>query len=124
MKITGFEPIIDTNNAENIISLFNALGFEKIHSPVTELETGKVTNTIMKDQNGFRVDVTASSLDLEADKTFIRMNVDNFEEAYKILTDYGFKNTRGDNTLDLSHASAATMVAPTGLIIVIVKHIK
>ena len=55
---------------------------------------------------------------------YIRMNVDDFEEAYAILTTHGLTNTRGDGTLDTKSAKEATMVSPSGFRIALVKHIK
>lgn len=52
------------------------------------------------------------------------MNVDNFDEAYNILIKHGFKNTRGDNTIDSKSSKAATMVSPSGYSISLVQHIK
>ena len=52
------------------------------------------------------------------------MNVDDFDEAYGILTAHGFTNTRGDGTVDTKSSKAATMVSPSGFRIVLVKHIK
>ena len=42
----------------------------------------------MKDVNGFHVDVAQA--DVPRDMTIIRMNVDNFDEAYEYLTAKGF----------------------------------
>ena len=56
--------------------------------------------------------------------TYIRMNVDNFAEAYDILTAHGFKNTRGDGTIDTKSSKAATMVSPSGFTISLIEHIK
>ena len=39
-------------------------------------------NPVMKDLNGFYVDVSQPDVPLERDAATIRMNVDNFEEAY------------------------------------------
>ena len=52
----------------------------------------------------------------------IRMNVDDFDEAYNILISHGFENTRGDGTVETKSAKAATMVSPTGFIISLIKH--
>lgn len=43
----------------------------------------------MKDANGFHIDV-AGIPDLHRDLTLIRMNVDDFEEAYAYLLSKGF----------------------------------
>lgn len=124
MKITTFDPIIVTNKAEDVVKLFADLGFEKTHAPVTTVETGDVHSTRMKHENGYHVDVAQALSDLPRDMTYIRMNVDDFEEAYNILVKHGFKNTRGDGTVDTKSAKAATMVSPSGFTIALVKHIK
>ena len=123
MKITTFDPLIVSPKAADAIKVFEALGFEKTHAPVTETETGENHTVRMKDANGFHVDV--SQVDsFQQDVTYIRMNVDDFEEAYSILTAHGFTNTRGDGTLDTKSAKEATMVSPSGFRIALVKHIK
>ena len=40
MKITSFNPLIATKDAEPIISLFEALGFEKRHAPSNTAASG------------------------------------------------------------------------------------
>ena len=45
------------------------------------------------------------------------MNVDNFEEAYNILIEHGFKNNRGDGTIDSKSSKSATMISPSGFTI-------
>ena len=77
----------------------------------------------MKNDDGFHVDV-ADLKQLERDITYIRMNVDNFDEAYGILVANGFKNTRGDDTLNSKSSKEATMVSPSGFTIALVEHIK
>ena len=124
MKITTFDPIIVSKSAEDVIKVFEDLGFEKSHSPVTTTELGDVQGYRMKNADGFHVDVSNTLQDLERDYTLIRMNVDNFEEAYDILIKHGFTNTRGDKTLDTKSATAAVMVSPSGFRIALVQHIK
>lgn len=123
MKITTFDPMIISSKAGDIIELFGELGFKKTHAPVTSVEAGDFPSYRMKDENGFHVDV-ADAKQVERDMTFIRMNVDDFEEAYNILTAHGFKNTKGDRIIDTKSAKAATLASPSGFIIVLVKHIK
>lgn len=124
MKITTFDPIIVTSKADSVISVFESLGFEKTHAPLTLTEHGEVQTVRMKHPEGYHVDVASSARDIAQDETIIRMNVDNFEEAYDILIKHGFENTRGDKTLDTKSATAATMVSPSGFRIALVKHIK
>ena len=123
MKITSFNPMILSKDADNAIKLFEELGFEKRHVPVTETETGDVTCTRMKDATGFYVDI-ADLPDIPQDMTYIRMNVDDYDKAYEILTAHGFKNTRGDGAIETGSAKAATMVSPSGVTISLIKHIK
>lgn len=124
MKITTFDPIIISPKAEEIISVFEALGFEKGHVPVTATTIGDVTSTRMKHENGYHVDI-ADVKSIPQDKTYIRINVDNFDEAYDILLKHGFKNRHGDNeTIDSKSSKAATMASPSGFVIALVQHIK
>lgn len=123
MKITTFDPIILSPKADDVIKVFEALGFEKTHAPVTATETQDIPSVRMKNVDGFHVDV-ADLKEMPRDNTMIRMNVDNFEEAYKILTEHGFTNTRGDSTLETKSATVATMVSPSGFMIALVKHNK
>lgn len=124
MKITTFDPIIVTKSAEDVVKVFEDLGFEKSHAPVTTTEVGDVQSYRMKNADGFHVDVSNVLQDTERDYILIRMNVDNFEEAYDILIKHGFTNTRGDKTLDTKSSTTATMVSPSGFRIALVQHIK
>ena len=124
MKITTFDPVIVTPDPESAIQLFEALGFEKTHAPTNDIGGVKVTSYRMKHPNGYHVDVVSSSGEAEKDHMLIRMNVDDFEEAYGILTAHGYKNIHGSETVDVKSAKAATMEAPSGFRIAIVKHIK
>lgn len=123
MKITTFDPMIVTPHQEDVIKVFEALGFTKTHSPTTTVEIGDVNLTRMKNESGFHVDVA----DVKAtpqDITMIRLNVDNFDEAYELLKSHGFTNTRGDGDVTTSTAKAATMVAPSGFRISLIEHFK
>ena len=124
MKITSFDPVIVSNHADSIISLFQALGFENTHAPTTDIEDLRVTSHRMKHPDGYHVDVVSSSAELPKDRTVIRMNVDDFEEAYNSLTAHGYKNVRGNQTIDTKSSKSATMESPSGFRIAIVNHIK
>ena len=124
MKITSFDPIIVTADAEAALKLFEALGFEKHHAPTNEFYGATVTSVRMKNPGGYHVDIVSKSTKTDADEMLIRVNVDNFEEAYGILTAHGFKNVRGDDTYDAKSSKSATMEGPSGARIAIVKHIK
>ena len=49
MKITTFNPLIVSKDAESIITLFEELGFEKRHTPTVDTGDRKVMRTRMKD---------------------------------------------------------------------------
>ncbi len=123
MKITTFDPMIVSPKADDVIALFEQLGFEKTHAPVTSLETRDVKDVRMKHPEGYHVDV-ADVAELPQDMTMIRLNVDNFEEAAEILIAHGFVNTRGDGKVETKSAKAATMVSPSGFRISLIEHIK
>ena len=61
---------------------------------------------------------------LPQDISTIRMNVDDFDEAYKFLTDHGFTNAQGEKVTDTGSSHATMMVSPSGFSISLVKHIK
>ena len=121
MKITSFNPLIVTTKADDAVRLFEELGFEKRHNKVSGVSED--INTVrMKDSNGFHVDVT-NVVKLERDMTIIRMNVDNLEEVYALLTAHGFKAVDGSTSLT-SSSKSMLMASPSGFAIDIVKHIK
>ena len=124
MKITAFDPIIVTSKSDEAISVFEALGFEKKHAPTNILSNAEVTSNRMKHENGYHVDIVQSENAASGDHTLIRMNVDNFAEAYDILVAHGFKNVHGDETFDTKTSTSASMISPSGLMIGLVQHIR
>ena len=123
MKITSFNPQIITGDAEAVAKAFEALDFERRHQPkgIGGLD---VTGIRMKDANGFCLDISQPNLQLPQDLTAIRMNVDNFGEAYDLLTAHGFRNFYGDQTVDTASAESAIMISPSGFIINLIHHIQ
>ena len=122
MKITSFRPLIITGNAEATIELFEALGFERRHEK-TGINDADISSIAMKDANGFNVNI-ASVEKLPRDMTVVNMNVDNFQEAYELLTAHGFKNAQGEKVTDTGTSHATLMVSPSGFAINIAEHIK
>lgn len=121
MKITSFNPLIVTTKQAEAAELFGELGFEKIHNKVSGVSQD--INTVrMKDQNGNHIDIT-SVTELDKDMMIIRMNVDDLQEAFDILTAHGFRAVDGSTSLTNSSLSAL-MVSPSGFGIDIVKHLK
>ena len=124
MKITTFNPQIITKNAEPVIALFEALGFEKRHDQ-EGIGVMNVEGIRMKDANGFYIDLSqVDALPVPQDLTAIRMNVDNFDEAYQVLLSHGFKNFYGDQTVDTKSSTSAIMISPSGFVINLIQHIK
>lgn len=121
MKITSFNPLIVTKNAEETIKFFEELGFERRHQK-TGINGKDITSVTMKDANGFRVDVTKA--DVPQDISTIRMNVRDFDEAYEFLTANGFKNAQGDRVTDTGSSKATMMVSPSGFAINLIEHIR
>ena len=123
MKITSFNPLIATKDAENVIKLFEDLGFEKRHSKTTETNNMSVASVRMRDANGFHVDVSQVGT-LPQDMTVIRMNVDDLEEAESILIRHGFVNKNPEKTAETASHKSIFMVSPSGFAIDVIKHIK
>ena len=123
MKITTFNPVIVLEKTDDIVALFEALGFEKRHEPVVDTGDRTVTRTRMKDANGFFVDISKAAA-FPQDMTAIRMNVDSFQEAYELLIANGFQKAPGTEEVNLEKAKALLMVAPSGMRIEVMQHIK
>lgn len=124
MKITTFNPQIITKDAEALVKLFEQLGFEKRHQQegIGELD---VKGIRLKDANGFNLDISQpDTLPTGHDLMAVRMNVDDFDEAYQLLVKNGFKNYYGDSTASTRTGKSAIMISPTGFVINLVQHIK
>ncbi|WP_026664448.1 hypothetical protein [Butyrivibrio sp. FC2001] len=122
MKITTFNPMILSGNADDVIKIFEDLGFEKRHQ-VDNIDNKGITSVRMTDANGFHVDVAQTHM--EKDMTTMRMNVSDFDEAYEFLKNHGFKNVRGaDSTVESATAKSCLMIAPSGFSIQLTQHIK
>ncbi|MBR4554681.1 MAG: hypothetical protein IKO27_03710 [Ruminococcus sp.] len=124
MKITSFNPLILTKDSESAITLFEELGFERRHR-ITVNSSGKdITTVRMKNEGGFYVDI--SQVDsMPQDMTLIRMNVDNFDEAYDYLKSKGFVNSKADeSTVDTKSNRSCMMKSPSGFAFDLCQHIK
>ena len=124
MKITTFNPQIITKDAEALVKLFEQLGFEKRHQQegIGELD---VKGIRLKDVNGFNLDISQpDALPTGHDLMAVRMNVDDFDEAYQLLVKNGFRNYYGDSTASTRTGKSAIMISPTGFVINLVQHIK
>ena len=118
MKITSFNPLIISKDAKNIVELMEELGFEKRHNKTGE----DFSSNRMKDANGFHIDVVEAAT--PQDITSIRMNVDDFDEAYDLLAERGFRNVQGKKFSEDPTSKGTAMIAPSGLVIALVHHFK
>ena len=125
MKITTFNPLIVTSNPQPIIELFEALGFEKRHRILaTESTHDKgIVSVRLKSPDGFYVDVAGVEGKDSPDLSLIRMNVDDFDEAYEFLTAHGFKSPT-NRTVDTRSNKSAMMVSPSGFAFDLCQHIR
>ena len=123
MQITTFNPMILSKNADEIIALFEELGFERRHK-VDNIDSKDISSVRMKDANGFHVDI-AQVESMERDMTTMRMNVRDFDEAYEFLKARGFKNARSDeHTVESASARSCLMISPSGFSIQLTQHIR
>ena len=122
MKITGFNPLIVTKDAEAAIRMFEELGFERRHSLDANTGTTDFTSVRMKNAEGFYVDI--ANVQVPQDLTLIRMNVDDFDEAYQYLLSKGYTNPRDGQTVDTKTNKSCMMKSPTGFAFDLCQHIK
>jgi hypothetical protein len=122
MKITTFNPLIVTSNSESVIKVFEELGFERRHSLTVNSDGNDIANVRMKDANGFYVDI-AQIDGLQRDMTMIRINVDDFDEAYEFLIGKGFRNPK-DHTVDSKTNKSCCLISPSGFSFDLCQHIK
>ena len=125
MKITSFNPLIVTKDAENVIKLFEEMGFERRHTK-TGINDKDITSVRMRytgeDGKVFHVDVTDAPV--PQDIATIRMNVRDFDEAYKLLEEKGFKNAQGEKITNTGSSKSTMMVSPSGFSISICEHLR
>ncbi len=123
MKITSFNPLIIAKDTREILEVMEALGFERRHLSEDVDNRDDISSVRMRDANGFHVDITQNER-VPQTMTAIRMNVDNFDEAYEFLKSRGFVNTRGDKISETGSAKATMMASPSGFLISLIEHIK
>ena len=125
MTITSFNPLIVTQDAESAVKLFEELGFERRHMK-TGINGKDITSVRMRytgeDGKVFHVDVTSAPV--PQDIATIRMNVRDFDEAYKMLEEKGFTNAQGGRITHTGSSKSTMMVSPSGFSISITEHIR
>jgi hypothetical protein len=122
MKITTFNPLIVTKDAESAIALFEEMGFKRRHTK-EGISENNVTDVRMKDENGFYVDVVQGT----GEWTMIRMNVDNLDETVAFLEERGFHKARHEaagKTIDTGSSRINVMVSSSGFILEVSQHMK
>ena len=122
MKITTFNPAIITKEAAPIIKLFEELGFVQTHNKAENVDV-EFSAHRMKNEGGFHVDVVEVP---SIPKTYmsIRINVDNYEEAYDFFISKGFREAKGFAPSTTKSSKYAYLVSPSGFIIDVCEHIK
>ena len=123
MQITTFNPMILSPKADEVIKLFEDLGFEKTHAPIVETGKSQIRSTRMKNADGFHIDI-ADVKSVPQDMTIIRMNVDNFDEAFEMLTAKGFTHAGGEQAVETASNKSALMTSPSGFAFDLCQHIK
>jgi len=122
MKITSFNPLVVSRDPEAVIALFEALGFQRQHTK-TGISDLNITGVRLKDANGFHVDVANG--DFPGDRTLIRMNVDDLDEAVELLTARGFKKAGSFKETEVTPSSRFNiMISPTGFVMNVIQHIQ
>ena len=123
MKVTGINPTIITSKYDDAIKLFQSLGFEIRHHS-DNIDERVPVSTRLKNKDGFIIDINKSD-NFPHDITLIRINVDNFDEAYQFFKEQGFKNvSEGDKTVDVPNFKGAHMISPSGFNIMLMQHIR
>ncbi len=100
------------------------MGFTRKH--LTKFE-GLDSYCVNMDYNdSFRVDVSqVKTLPHEnRDLMSIRINVDDFDEAYEFFIAHGFKTPMRDEGINTNKSKGVLMLSPSGFLVNIVKHIK
>ena len=122
MKITSFNPLIVTKDAESAVKMFEKLGFKKRHVKES-IGIDNVKDIRMKDDNGFHVDISEGT----GEWMMIRVNVDDLAEAIEFFEERGFHKARheaANETIDTGSSRFNIMVSANGTIFAVSQHIK
>ena len=122
MKITTFNPMLITKDAAPVIALFEDLGFRQTHNKAENVDV-EFSAHRMKDENGFHVDVVEVPV-IPQTYSAIRINVDDYDEAYAFFMSRGFRESKGFAPSTTASSKYAYLVSPTGFIIDLCQHIK
>ena len=124
MKITGFNTQIISKDPQAVVALFEALGFNRTHNKTSD-EDVVFSSIRMKDANGYHVDVIeVENVPANHDLTAIRINVDDFDAAYQLLIDHGFRESKSFGVHYTPTSKYAYLISPSGFLIGLCLHIK
>jgi len=76
----------------------------------------------MKTPDGFYVDVAGVSV--PRDMTLIRINVDDFDEAFSYFTERGFKTPPNGKVVETRTNKSLMLISPSGFAFDLCHHIK
>lgn len=117
--------MIITNRAEEVLKVFEQWGFYKKHAPTLTMASGtEFTDYRLQSEEGFYMDVAAIDMPLPMEVPAIRINVDDFDEAYRMLTEVGYKPTHEGAFMENEHSKSVALVGPIGFTIYLVQHKK
>ena len=102
--------------------LFEELGFQQTHNKAENVDI-EFSAHRMKNEGGFHVDVVEVPI-IPQTYSAIRINVDNFEEAYAFFMAHGFREAKGFAPGTTASSKYAYLVSPTGIIFDVCEHIK
>ncbi len=122
MKITTFNTSIIAKEAEPIVKLFEELGFKETHNKAENNDV-EFSAHRLRDANDFFVDVVEVPV-IPQTYTAIRINVDNYDEAYEFFMSKGFRQAKGFAPSTTESSKYAYLVSPSGFIIDLCEHIK
>ena len=124
MKITSFNPLIATAHSDDVVKTFEELGFERRHTKEgVEIEDRDNTVFRMKDANGFYLDIVQDDA-LSKDITGIRINVDDFDEAYNLFVSNGFEKYLEEGAINTPSSKFVLLKSPSGFVVNLVQHKK
>ena len=103
------------------MNLFRELGFEQAHNKTGNVDV-EFSAHRMKNASGFHVDVVEVPV-IPQTYTAIRINVDNYEEAYEFFMSKGFREAKGFSPSTTASSKYAYLVSPSGFIIDVCEHI-
>ena len=124
MTVKTYYPALCTPNFEETVKELEALGFTKAHEK-NDIAEHNNTNMVMKDGNGNKVDVVSLSSMSAVKQSFtaIRMNVENYDEAYAELTAKGFIDLH-PGTVETKSSKSTMLRSKEGFMYILTEHVK